>query len=57
MADLRAGVGGESAQLANHGDFVDEAELDAGEPEGFGFVVGLAAGEEEGERVFGGFGD
>ena len=57
MADLRADVSRQFAQFGDHGDLIEEAEFDEREPEVFGFVVGLAAGEEEGEWVFGGSGD
>ena len=57
MADLCGGLGRECAQSGDHWDWMDEAEFDAGEPDVFGLVVGLAAGEEEGEWVFGNSGD
>ena len=57
MADLCAGFGRECAQSGDHRDRIEEAELDAGEPDVFSFVVDLAAGEEERERVFGNSGD
>lgn len=54
MADLREDISRQFAQFGGHGDLIEEAEFDEGEPEVFGFVVGLAAGEEEREWVFGG---
>lgn len=57
MADLREDISRQFAQFGGHGDLIEEAEFNEGEPEVFGFVVGLAAGEEEREWVFGGSGD